>query len=140
MSRLRPTNHLFILIFFMAQVLRRLFCIQIILKHWLLVYIFIEIIYLNLSNESIIREINILIISGHKIKVKKIFDFLFAILRLNYILATESFYCLLIVLSVSVRFLRKWNFAPGILPHMYMEVKFNFRNISQNNFFDSRSF
>jgi hypothetical protein len=29
-----------------------------------------------------------------------------------------------------VRFLRKWNFASGILPQMYLGVKLNFRNIS----------
>ena len=40
----------------------------------------------------------------------------------------------------SVRFFRKLNFAPGILRHMYLEVKLNFGNISQDNFFDLRPF
>ena len=40
----------------------------------------------------------------------------------------------------SVRFLRKWNFAPGILPHRYLEVNFNFRFFLLNNFFDLRPF
>ena len=31
--------------------------------------------------------------------------------------------------------LEKMKFEPGILAQMYLEVKFNFKNISQNNFF-----
>ena len=42
--------------------------------------------------------------------------------------------------ALPIRARWKWKFAPGIMAHIYLEVKINFKNISLNNFFDPRPF